>query len=581
MPGAETIVRVDLGTETVATERVPESWSQAYVGGKGLGVRYLYEELEAGVDPLGPENVVLVLVGPLTGYLPGEQRYVVVTKSPLTGTFLDSYAGGSMAGRLAGSLDGHVGILISGRAQRPIALSVANGEVTLDGANEWWGLDVEAVDDRVGDGAVACIGPAGEHQVAYATIASDGGDHHAGRGGAGAVFGAKRLKAIVASDEPPAVDGDLERLQARHERAFADHDTGRWHAASATAETIDFADEVGVLPTRGWQAGSFEGAGDVGIEAVRAASVSRERPTDSVPGGFRIETDDGEHVPRGGTSISLGAGLGIDDVDAVMALGSVCDRLALDLISGGNAVAWAIRAAEEGILERELSFGDERAARQLIEEIATRSTPLGDALADGVEAAASTYGGSDLIPSVKGMELPTYDPRGASAMALAYATSDRGACHRRARPVEVQALEGDTWTIADRVEAVITEQDRRALRWSLIADDFLGDVLSPTLGAKWLEAVGRESDPASLWDAGERIWTLVRLFNVREGFSRADDELPPRLTEPLEDGPNEGAAIDPDEFEATLEAYYDRRGWDQQGRPTAETLDRLGIDLSR
>ncbi|NKE35771.1 aldehyde ferredoxin oxidoreductase [Natronococcus sp. JC468] len=578
METGESLVRVDLAAESVAYEPVPESWRRDFVGGKGLGARYLYEELEPGADPLGGGNVLLFLTGPLTGYLPGEQRYVVVTKSPLTGAFLDSYAGGEMAGRLAGSLGDNVGVLVSGRADRPVRLEVADGEVSIEPAADWWGLDARETDERAGEAAVACIGPAGENGISYATIASGGGDHHAGRGGAGAVMGAKRLKALVALDGPPEPDADLRELRRRYEAAFADDDTGRWQAASETLETIDFANEVGVLPTRGWQEGRFDGAEGIGIEAVRDAAHDRERADDPVPGGFQVEGEDGESVPRGSTPISLGAGLGIDDFDAVATLGSVCDRLALDVISGGNAVAWAIRASQEGLIDRDLEFGDEAGARKLIEEIARRSSPLGAALADGVDAAAAEYGGGDLIPSVKGMALPAYDPRGASAMALAYATSDRGACHRRARPVEVEALGGTDWDDVDRVDAVIAEQDRRAVLWSLIADDFFGEALSKTLGADWLAAVGREYDPAALRRVGERVWTLIRLFNCREGFSREDDTLPRRLTEPLQGGPNDGAAIDAAGFEDTLDRYYERRGWDERGRPTRETLERYGLE---
>ncbi|AGB37883.1 aldehyde ferredoxin oxidoreductase family protein [Natronococcus occultus] len=577
METGESLVRVDLAAESVTYEPVPESWRNDFVGGKGLGARYLYEELEPGADPLGDENVLLFLTGPLTGFLPGEQRYVVVTKSPLTGAFLDSYAGGEMAGRLAGSLGDNVGVLVSGRAERPVRLEVADGEVSIEPAEDWWGLDARETAERADEAAVACIGPAGEQGVSYATIASGGGDHHAGRGGAGAVMGAKRLKALVAHDDPPTLDDDLRKLHRRYEVAFADDDTGRWQAASETLETIDFANEVGVLPTRGWQEGQFDGAEGIGIEAVRDAAHDRERADDPVPGGFQVESEDGESVPRGSTPISLGAGLGIDDFDAVATLGSVCDRLALDVISGGNAVAWAIRASETGLIDRELEFGDEDGARELIEEIARRSSPLGDALADGVDAAAAEFGGDDLIPSVKGMALPAYDPRGASAMALAYATSDRGACHRRARPVEVEALGGTDWSTVDRVDAVIAEQDRRAVLWSLIADDFFGEALSRTLGADWLAAIGRDYDPEELRRVGERVWTLIRLFNCREGFSREDDTLPERLTEPLEGGPNDGAAIDAAGFEETLERYYERRGWDD-GVPTGRTLERLGLE---
>ncbi len=568
------LLRVDCTTGTVSSERIPAAWLEAYVGGKGLGARYLYEELEPGTDPLGPENALLFMLGPVSGLTPGEARYAAITKSPLTGAFLDSYGGGSFPERLAGSLGSHLGILLTGRSDEPVVLDVAEGHGQLTSAHDRWGADAEETCAAFPEAAVACIGPAGEQGVQYATIASDGGDHHAGRGGAGTVMGSKRLKAVVARGEAP---DEHAALREEYEAAFAESDTGRWQHASETLETIDFANEVGVLPTRGWQAGQFDGAESIGIEAVREHAREREREDDPIPGGFRIESEDGDSVPRGATPIVLGAGLGIDDFDAVAALGSVCDRLALDVITAGNAVAWAVRASEEGVIDRDLSFGDPEAARELIQEIATRETPLGNALADGIDAAAAEFGGDDLIPTVKGMDLSSYDPRGAETMALAYATSDRGACHRRARPVESEAL-GRSWpTDRARVAAVVGEQNRRAVLWSLIADDFLEDVLGD-LGAEWLAAVGREYDRSELATVGERIWTLIRLFNVREGFDRRDDSLPDALYEPLEDGPAAGNAIDPAEFESLLDRYYQYRGWNEDGRPTRETVRQLGLE---
>ncbi|MFC4541575.1 aldehyde ferredoxin oxidoreductase family protein [Halosolutus amylolyticus] len=564
------LLRVDCTTRTVTSERIPEAWLEAYVGGKGLGARYLYEELEAGTDPLAPENVLLFMLGPVSGLTPGEARYAAITKSPLTGTFLDSYGGGSFPDRLAGSLGAHMGILVTGRSDEPIVLEIEDGEATIDSAADCWGADAAATCEAFPDAAVACVGPAGEHGVQYATIASDGGDHHAGRGGAGTVMGSKRLKAVVAHGDP--LDEHV-ALRERYERAFAESDAGRWQRASETLETIDFANEVGVLPTRGWQEGQFDGASEIGIEAVRENALEREREDEAVPGGFRVESEEGDSVPRGATPIVLGAGLGIDDFDAVAALGAICDRLALDVITAGNAVAWAVRASEDGILDRDLSFGDYEAARDLIREIATRETPLGDALADGIDAAAREFGGERSIPTVKGMDLSSYDPRGAETMALAYATSDRGACHRRARPVETEAL-GRSWASdRARVAAVVGEQNRRAVRWCLIADDFLDGALAD-LGAEWLAAVGRSYDRDALATAGERVWTLIRLFNVREGFDRADDDLPAALLDPPADG---DCAIDPAAFESLLDQYYEYRGWDEAGRPTRETVRRLGL----
>ncbi|MFD1562575.1 aldehyde ferredoxin oxidoreductase family protein [Haloarchaeobius amylolyticus] len=564
------LLRVDLSTESVERVSVPDEWRRRYVGGKGLGARYLYEELDAGADPLGPNNVLLFMIGPVSGLLPGEGRYAAITKSPLTGSFLDSYAGGTFPAVLAGALHDAGGILVTGRASEPVRLVVADGDVDIESA-ETWGADTVTTDEHFSDAAVACVGPAGENQVAYATISSDAGDHHAGRGGAGAVMGAKRLKAVVARGDPPS---GLEDLRERYAKRYRESDTGKWLQASGTVETVDFANETGVLPTRGWQDGQFEGADDIGIAAVRELAREREYPDGEDPGGYRVETDVGESVPRGATAMTLGAGLGIDDFDAVAELGATCDRLGVDLISAGNTVAWAVRASEAGLLDRSFTFGNPDSARSLLHDIATRETTLGDALAEGVDAAAEQFGGDELVPTVKAMELPAYDPRGAESMALAYATSDRGACHRRAIPVEREVFEN--WSPERAARAVATEQDQRSICWSLIVDDFVGDVFDD-LGAEWLDAVGLDTD-GDLRTIGERIWTLTRLFNVREGISRADDELPPALRNPLESGPNDGQAVDEDRFEAMLDAYYATRGWGADGRPAREPVDRLGLD---
>ncbi|WP_148416580.1 aldehyde ferredoxin oxidoreductase family protein [Haloferax sp. KTX1] len=564
------LLTVDLSAGSVESTPIPDEWRRRYLGGKGLGARYLYDELDAGVDPLGDENALLFMLGPLSGYLPGESRYAAITKSPLTGCFLDSYAGGEFPDSLAGALGPQMGLLVTGVADEPVTLVIEGGDATIAPA-ETWGADTVETARAFPDASVACIGPAGEQQVAYATIASNAGDHHAGRGGAGAVMGSKRLKAVVARGEPPeGFDGLREAYAAK----YRESSTGRWLRASGTVETIDFANEIGALSTRGWRDGHLEQTDELGITAVEDSAVGREYADTAAPGGFRVPTDEGDHVPRGATAMTLGAGLDIHDFDAVAELGQTCDRLGMDLISAGSAVAWTINADAAGVLDRPLSFGDADGARALLREIANRATDLGDALADGVDAAASRYGGRELVPTVKSMELPAYDPRGAQSMALAYATSDRGACHRRARPIEREAFDGE-WGADRTAEAVVREQDRRSVLWSLIADDFFADALDD-LGRAWLESVGLE--PAGgLAAVGERIWNVTRLFNVREGISRADDALPATLQEPLETGPRAGAVVDRDDFDSMLDAYYSPRGWAADGVPTAQTIDRLDL----
>ncbi len=563
------LLRVDLSERECESESIPEAWLRKYVGGKGLGARYLYEEVGPDTEPLDPGNVLLFMLGPLSGLLPGETRYAAVTKSPLTGGFLDSYAGGEFPDVLAGALGDNMGVLVTGQAEEPVRVVVEEGSARIEPADTW-GRETTEVAAEFPDAAVACVGPAAEAGVTYATIASDGGEHHAGRGGAGTVMGAKQLKALVVRGEPPT---GLEALRAAYAAEYRDSHTGEWLEASGTVETVDFANEVGALSTRGWEDGQFEDANGLGIAAVEALAKGREYDDDQ-PGGFRVDTAEGESVPRGATAMTLGANLGIDAFDAAATLGETCNQLGLDLISAGSAVAWAIKAADAGLLNRSLEFGDPDAARELLREIATRETELGDALAGGVDVAAAHFGGEDYVPTVKAMELPAYDPRGAQSMALAYATSDRGACHRRARPIEREAFD-EGWSPERAADAVVHEQNQRSVLWCLIVDDFVGDIFED-LGAEWLDAVGLDT-AGGLATVGKRVWTLTRLFNVREGFTRADDELPPALREPLDSGPNAGQAVDTDQFDAMLDAYYRKRGWGANGRPARSLVDRLGL----
>lgn len=567
------ILYVNLSDEEVTSQRIPDMWQQKYIGGKGLGARYLYEELSAEVDPLDPDNCLLFMRGPLSGMLPGETRYAAITKSPLTGGFLDSYSGGTFASRLTTALGEHMGVIITGQASEMSVLRLRDGEASIYSAPELEGLNTVELSQHFEDTSVAGIGPAGEHQVSYATIASEYGEHQAGRGGAGAVMGSKRLKAVIADGPEPDPHPEL---TAYYRDQYLESDTGKWQSASGTVETIDFADEVGVLSTRGWQEGTFENAEELGVQTIQELANEREH-NDPVPGGYRLETEDGPFVPRGATAMSLGAELGLDEFDAVKELGQACDRLGIDVISAGNVIAWAVLAANEGHIDRNLKFGDHDALQSLLSTIATRETTLGDVLADGVNQAATEYGGKTLIPTIKAMDSPPYDPRGSISMALAYATSDRGACHRRALPVETEAFDRDNWTVMDRVNSVIEEQTINAVLWSLIADSFVGEAISTDLGAALLNELGYQYDPVDLLNVGRRTWTTTRLFNIREGFDRTDDQLPRKFTQPLQGGPADGSTVTDDEFEILLQLYYHLRGWSSDGRPTDQVLQDLQI----
>ena len=564
------LLEVDLTSGTVGWESIPTRWTTRFLGGKGLGARYLYDAVGPETAPLSPENVLLLLVGPLTGYLPDDGRFAAVTKSPLTGLFLDSYAGGSFGPALRAAYPKAAGVVITGSSDTVHALDIRNGRLELLPADDLAGATTDEVDDAYPDDVVLCVGPAGEAGITFATIASDGGDHHAGRGGAGAVMGTKGLKAIILDDATPEPPNEgIEQLRDETRTAFAASAYGKAYQSVGTLETVEVADELSMLPTRGWQEREFDGAGELGIEAVESSAEDREATDDTFPGDYRVEVDEYETVIRGGTPIALGAGLGLDDFDAVSTLGAACDRLGIDVISAGNAVALAILASNTGTIDRSLSFGEREQASELLEEIAYRSTPLGDTLAQGAAEAGAQLGLHDAIPTVKAMAVPSYDPRGAPAMALAYATSDRGACHRRSVPATVEAFRGEA-SPRSIAQEIIREQDRRALHWCLIVDD-VTDPMIGDLGRRWLDAVGLSIDTDELARIGTRTWTMTRLFNVREGVDRAADSLP----DLFELDPN---GIDRAEFNRTLDHYYDLREWNSNGMPTPALLNRLGLD---
>ncbi len=567
-PVPSRLLVVDLSAGETAWEPVPDAWTRQFLGGKGLGARYLYDAIGPDTDPLGPENVLLFLVGPLTGYLPDGGRFAAVTKSPLTGLFLDSYAGGSFGPALRAQYPRTAGIVVTGNAPELTTLDLRDGDPQLRSAADLAGAGTDRADQAYPDDAVLAIGPAGEHEVVYATIAADGGEHHAGRGGAGAVMGAKGLKAVVVESGHPEIPPSLEPLRDETREAFAASPYGQAYRAAGTLESVEFADELEMLSTRGWQERSFDGATDLGADAIEATAEGREADDTIFPGDFRVAVDEYETVIRGGTPMALGAGLGVDDPEIVSSLGATCDRLGLDVISAGNAVALAILGSQEGAVERRLEFGDDEAIQELLEEIGTRSSDLGDVLAEGVEVAGDRLGLDRAIPTVKAMTLPSYDPRGAPAMALAYATSDRGACHRRAVPATVEAFRED-WTPTQLAREVVAEQDRRALHWCLIVDD-VTDPMVGDLGRRWLATFDLDLGGRELDRIGRRTWTMTRLINVREGVDRTADTLP-ELFQYGNDG------IDAEIFERTLDRYYELREWDCRGRPSARLLDRLDL----
>lgn len=582
------VLHVNLSDATVSSEPLPDDWLPRFIGGKGLAAAYLYKHLAPGVDALGPDNLLVFAWGPLVGLAPGATRICVATKSPQTGAFSDSYAGGYFPSALRHALPDHLAVVVSGQAKTPLYLEVENGRAALKDAQALWGMNVRQVCQRLDPFKVACIGPAGENGVTFATVSSDHATHHAGRGGAGAVMGAKRLKAIAAKGKK-SLPAAVKPLVARHMLRLTQGKELASMREGGTPQIVDLTNATGTLPTRNWTAGSFAGAEAINLDAIKENSLGKVAcDLCGVACGFNVKPQSGPYAgietgwgPEYETIGMTGANTCIDDLSTVAKIATLCDELGMDSISLGNCLSFAMECAERGWIDDPIRFGDRGRAVALVEDIAHRRG-LGDLLAEGTRRAAQRLDAPEALEAaveVKGLELPAYDPRGSFSMALAYATSDRGACHMRAWPIAGDAFGGqrDPYGTAGHAQAVVEDQNGNALEWSLIGCDFTAYTREDAV--EWLQALGYNIDEAALTQVGERIWNVTRLFNLREGFTRRHDALPARLKRPLRDGgPADGNALREAQLDVMLDEYYALRGWDAQGVPMPKTLAALGLE---
>ena len=591
MTKANKILRVNLSTKRIRSEEVPEEWLNQFIGGKGLGAIYLYNELKKGVKALSPENKLLFMWGPLTGLAPGCSRYCVVTKSPLTGAFLHSYSGGNFPSQLRFSLPDHLGIIFEGKAESSVYLKIDNGTAELRDASKLKGKNIDEVCHYFEDYEVATIGPAGENLVKFATISSDNGHHHAGRGGAGAVMGSKNLKAVVVRGKRPDVSQEVKNLQKEEVHRLATSEITMGPREGGTPRVVDMINKVGAFPTRNWTKGSFEHANKINLEAVKKNAKKRVTCYNCpIACGFDLEMTEGLYKglktgrgPEYETLGMIGANLEIGDLSAVAKIADLCNKLGMDTISMGNVIGWTMECSEKGLIDYKIKFGESQKAIELVEKIAYRKD-IGDMLAEGVRYASDQVGreAKEAAVEIKGLELPAYEPRGSFSMGLAYATSDRGACHMRA-----WAIGGDVFGDRDpysiqkgHAEAVIQEQNLRSvIPDSLVACSFAGYTRAIDKVIEWLNLLGYDLDAKDIELTGEQIWNLTRMFNVREGFCRNDDYLPRRMERPLKQGgPADGNFIPKGDFDKMLSWYYEIRGWNEDGKPSVQKLKKLNLD---
>lgn len=579
---------VDLSDRSFRVEPLDERLARDFIGGRGLGARMLWDLAPQGVDPFAPEAPLIFASGPLTGTkAPTSGRFSLTGRSPLTGTVLDTNCGGAFGARLKGA--GYDALIVTGSTDSLLSLEVDAEGVRFVDASALAGREIAEATAALTEGrsgaSAAVIGAAGERRVLLATIMVDA-KRALGRGGMGAVMGAKNLKGIVVSGAgrpEVARPDDLEFFLYEVKKTLSANPV-----TSTALPRFGTAMLVGVMGKRGLMpAHNYREDGRVSVEGLSGERLADEYLVRRsgcwgcpIQCGRQTRTATGEgHGPEYETIWALGANLGIDDLEAVVDLNYLCNELGLDTISVGGTVAAAIELAEEGLLPADapaLRCGDAPAVAAAIRALAERRGAFGELAAQGSRRMCEALERPDAAMQVKGLELPAYDPRGMQGQGLGYATSNRGGCHLRGNMLGFEVLGTPKLVSRDSVGGkaglLIVAQHLGAALDSLSLCKFSSFALSEEHYARLYSAVtGFDLGGQELLLAGERIWNLERLYNLREGFTAADDRLPVRLL----DEPNaEGRVVD---LEPMLAEYYRFRGWDSQGVPSEAKLRQLGL----
>lgn len=594
------LLQVDLSTGAVDEQPLVEAWAEQFLGGRGLATHLLYQRLPPRAQPYDEGNDVLILTGPAAGTsFPTGSRLALSTISPLTGTLTTGYMGGHWAPEL--KYAGWDGVLLTGRAEKPVALVIRDASAKLVDATAQWGMDTQetqaAMAESHGRGfKTMCIGPAGENLVRYAAIAHE--QHLIGRGGAGAILGHKRVKAICVEgsggvEVAASPDRFGQRMRAMQSIVQQDPIALRFRQIG-TASGIPKKNGIGALPTRNFQAGTFEHVDQYGPEPlkdlIRRFESCAQCPI-SCGSVVEFEYQDGSVVSERlehESHWSLGPLCDIGDLKATLKASDTCDRLGLDTVSAGVTIAFAMEARQNGLLKDseldglDLSWGNASLLDPLLLRIARREG-IGDLLAEGVRLVAARLenGSEHYAMHVKGLELPAFEPRAFTGMGLNLATASRGADHNRAFTIaaEFYGILGDLDRFEHQGKAQMVKdlQDFSAVIDSIIACMFTIDFSTDV--ELFCEAInlitGMPIDRTEYYRIGERINNLERLFNLRQGFGWADDALPARIrTEAMVSAGDRATPLD---LSHMLQEYYSLRGWDDRGVPTPEKLAALGL----
>ncbi len=593
------VLRINLSENKVSVQKIEAEILVKFIGGRGLAAKILWDELKPGIDPLSPENKLIIAAGPLTGVVgPSTGKLVVAAKSPLTNGYGDGNIGTNASVQLRKA--GYDAIVVEGASKKPVYIYIEDDKVDIISAEGLWGRDTFETERLLKevhgkDVGVLLIGPAGENLVRYATIISQEG-RSGGRPGIGAVMGSKKLKAIVirGTKEIPVADkNEVVKVASEAYREIKNAPAYNFWMRQGTMATIEWSNTNSVLPTFNFREGVFDFYRLIDGYSMEAMKVTqRGCPNcNMICGNVVIDYEkelselDYENVAM------LGSNIGLGHLGKVATLNKLADKYGIDTISLGNVLAFATEASEKKLIDEKIEWGDFKKYKELVEDIAFRRG-LGDLLAEGTKRISEKIKGDSWkwAMNVKGLEISAYDCHAAPAMALAYATSPIGAHHKDAWVIAWEVKVGRTTYTKEKVEKVIELQRIRGGIFETLVACRLPWI---ELGLKleyymrlFKAATGIDMTLNDYYKVADRVYALIRAFWVREygeKWSREMDYPPARwFEEPLTKGPLKGAHLDREKYDTMLSWYYEIRGWDERGIPRKSTLEELGLsDVAR
>lgn len=579
------VLRINLTDKTFSMEPLNMEFAEKYIGSKGLAIRYMYEELKPGIDPLSPDNKLFLTTGPTMGTnVPCSGKLSIAAKSPATGTMNDCSIGGHIG--LKVKYAGYDMIIFEGKLDKPGLVVIENDKIEFLDAADLWGrgshdVETELIGRYGHEPSYLSIGPAGENLSNMACINSDY-YRQAGRGGIGAVMGSKNMKAVVISGTkgvkvPDAVKATTRIIEILQSDVLQEDNTFVFDCG--TTAFLEACNDGGILPKKNFTDTTdpewTEYNGDVLLKGLEG-----KRGCGSCGLGCGNFLKIGDAICEGPEyeSISVaGPNAGVKDPEKIVKFNQVADDVGLDTISAGDTIVWAMEMTEKGIHDFGIKFGEADKMTEYLRLMAKREG-VGADLADGVKIAAKKFGGSELTMEVKGLEYPQYEPRGSWGMALSYAVSDRGACHMRAYApnVEVFAAAMPPYTPEGKGQMVYELGEFNAVKFSLCICDFWGTITYDIMAEMLTLITGREWTAEEMGQVGRRVLNIGRAFNQREGFDRKDDTIPRKVVEQaLSSGPAAGQKIPQEAFEDMLNQYYEVMGWDENGNLPEELLKTL------